>query len=146
MNFEQFKYFLDAYGASLHRWPAERRAEAEAFIAGSSAAIAAIAEARRLDAGLESLVLLRDELRERRIVARAAEFAQDPPPKRIVLFEPLLGSLATSYWSRAAVVAAVALLGVVTGVIELQQPALDNGVPDYVQGPADVGPIELADL
>jgi hypothetical protein len=145
MTFEQFKYFLDAYGASFQRWPAERRGEAEAFLADSAAAAAALDEALRLDAGLDLVVVARDVRAERRVIARLGRQVAELHARRFSLFEPLFGSLG-SVWSRAAIVAAVALLGIVTGVIELQQPAVDSAIPDYVQGPADVGPIELADL
>jgi hypothetical protein len=146
MNFEQFKYFLDAYGASLSRWPAEHRAAAEAFVADSAAATAALGEARRLDAGLDRAILSRNELGERRVATQVMRrLSAQPPQKAVELFEPLLGTLG-SLWSRAAVLAAVVLLGVTTGVIALEKPVTDNGLPDYVQGPTDIGPVELADL
>lgn len=145
MTFEQFKYLLDAYGASIQRWPAERQAEAKAFLADSAVAAAALDEALQLDAGLDLVVVARDERAERRVVARLGRQVAELRTRGFSLFEPLFGSFG-SVWSRAAIVAAVALLGIVTGVIELQQSAVDSAVPDYVQGPADVGPIELADL
>jgi len=143
MTFEQFKYFLDAYGANLARWPIEQRIAAQAFIVSSSAAAAALAEARRLDAVLDLAAMPRDELGERRLVARLA--AQIGRPAQRVAGD-FIDRLFSPVWSRAAVVAAMALLGIVTGVIEIEQPAFDAAASDYVQGPSDLGATELAGL
>ena len=50
----RFEGLLDAYGAEPRRWPADRRAAAEALLARSSEARALQAAARRLDALLDA--------------------------------------------------------------------------------------------
>jgi hypothetical protein len=143
MTFEQFKYFLGAYGAALERWPAVRRAEAEALLARSSVAAAALGEARRLDDLLDRFVPARDEALERRIAARVAALVHRPAvPARGGSLRPSLGW----YWPRMAILAAVALLGVVTGIVVMKQPAVESGWSDYVQNPPDAVPLELAGL
>ena len=49
----QFEALLDAYGAEPRRWPADRRAAAEALLARSPEAQALCATAARLDALLD---------------------------------------------------------------------------------------------
>lgn len=51
MDRARFDYLLEAYGADLQRWPAEERAAAAQFAAQNESALA---EARALDAALES--------------------------------------------------------------------------------------------
>ena len=50
MTIEEFETLLLAHGANPARWPAERRAAAEALLARDEAARALLAEAERLDA------------------------------------------------------------------------------------------------
>ncbi|MEQ1489446.1 MAG: hypothetical protein ABL932_02750 [Terricaulis sp.] len=54
MDRERFADLLDAYGADFRRWPADARAAATAFAAQNSDAAALIAEARAVDAVLDS--------------------------------------------------------------------------------------------
>jgi hypothetical protein len=54
MDRERFAALLDAYGADFRRWPAETRASAAAFAAQDAEAPALIAEARKLDAALDT--------------------------------------------------------------------------------------------
>lgn len=54
MDRERFADLLDAYGADFRRWPADARAAATALAAQNSDAAALIAEARAVDAVLDS--------------------------------------------------------------------------------------------
>ena len=54
MDRERFADLLDAYGADFRRWPADARAAATAFAAQNSDAAGLIAEARAVDAVLDS--------------------------------------------------------------------------------------------
>ncbi|HLI12966.1 MAG TPA: hypothetical protein VKY65_15340 [Alphaproteobacteria bacterium] len=129
MTFEQFKYYLDAYGASLRRWPAEIRAEAAAFLASSSAAAGALDEARRLDAVLDRFVVSQERADELRLIdAVVARSTSTPPRKRFDLFAGT-----ASFWPRAAVLAAVAVLGIVTGTFQVERQTYDPASFDVAQ-------------
>lgn len=52
MTIEEFETLLLAHGANPARWPAERRAAAEALLAQDEAARALLVEAERLDAAI----------------------------------------------------------------------------------------------
>jgi hypothetical protein len=52
MTIEEFETLLLAHGADPARWPADRRAGAEALLARDAAARALLAEAKRLDAAI----------------------------------------------------------------------------------------------
>ncbi|SAK55645.1 hypothetical protein AWB78_01493 [Caballeronia calidae] len=55
MTPERFRHITEAYGASPERWPAHERDAALAFVAaGDPQALAALAEARALDAMLDA--------------------------------------------------------------------------------------------
>lgn len=54
MDRERFVQLLDAYGADFRRWPSETRAPAAAYAAQTAEATALIAEARQLDAILDT--------------------------------------------------------------------------------------------
>lgn len=54
MDRERFVRLLDAYGADFRRWPAETRAAAATFAAQDADAAALLAEARKLDAVLDT--------------------------------------------------------------------------------------------
>ena len=128
MTFEQFKYYLDVYGASFNRWPAALRPEAEAFVGSSPAAAAARAEVARLDHLLDRFVPARDAAAEARVMARAAAGAASAPLPAgrglDALFD--LGWL----WPRAAALAVVAVLGIVTGVIQVEQAPVETAMAD----------------
>lgn len=133
MTFEQFKYYLDVYGASFHRWPAALRREAEAFVGSSPAAAAAQAEVVRLDRLLDRFAPARDAAAETRVMARAAAGAASAPPPAgrglDALFD--LGWLwPRAFWPRAAALAVVALLGIVTGIIQVEQAPVETAMAD----------------
>lgn len=145
MTFEQFKYYLDAYGASLDHWPADARQAAERFLASHREAAAARAEAQRLDALLDRYLVVPDELASRRLgerIARRAALLEQERPAR--------GGETAWLWSRAAVLAVVALLGVVTGTYQLnaQSQAVSSGPAwsDTAQLTTDDAPFEVAGL
>ncbi len=125
MNFEQFKYYLDAYGANLRRWPAVARTAAQALIVTDQAAAAALAEAERLDRALDVYALADDPAAARRLVARIAARAASAPVRRagwagrqfgIGVFDS--GVLWGALWPRAAALAIVMVLGIVTGMFQ----------------------------
>ena len=132
MTFEQFKYYLDVYGASINRWPAELRREAEAFLGSSPAAAAAQAEVGRLDRVLDRFAPARDAAAEARLMARVAARAAATPPAGRGLDALLdFGWLwPQALWPRAAVLAAVALLGIVTGIIQIEQAPTETVAGD----------------
>ena len=144
MTFEEFMYYLDAYGASFERWPRELRAPAKAFLVASPAAVAARAETARLDALLDRLQLVPDAGREMRVKARAWSLAA--APSRRTLARSTLSAGAASLWSRAAVLAFVAVLGVVTGALTFESPPLETAAIDVSQLHADDSPFEVAGL
>ncbi|HEY6336563.1 MAG TPA: hypothetical protein VI113_11835 [Alphaproteobacteria bacterium] len=117
MTFEQFKYYLDAYGASLGNWPADVREAAERFLASHREASGAQAEAGRLDALLDRCRPMVEPPGVEFLVARIAHRARTV--NRAEYDRPRAD--AVWLWSRAAVLAAVALLGVVIGSIPEEQ-------------------------
>jgi ferric-dicitrate binding protein FerR (iron transport regulator) len=71
----RFEALLDAYGAEPRRWPADRRAAAEAFLARSSEAQALHAAAARLDALIDTAAI---EPAPAHLVGRAIAAAPQP--------------------------------------------------------------------
>jgi len=121
MTFEQFKYYLDAYGASLRNWPADVRDAAESFLASHREASVAQAEAGRLDALLDRCRPMAEPSGVEFLIARIAHRATTIT--RAEYERPRAD--AVWLWSRAAVLAAVALLGVVIGSLP-QEPDVDS--------------------
>ena len=123
MTFEQFKYYLEAYGASLTRWPADVRDAAERFLASHREASAALIEARRLDSLLDRCRPMAEPASGEFLAARIAQRA------RMVgqVDDTRSRAEATWLWSRAAVLAVVALLGVVIGSLP------DQSAPDGIR-------------
>jgi len=116
MNYEQFKYFLDAYGANLRRWPVDARAAARALVVTDQAAAAALAEAERLDRKLDLYVVAENPARAKYLAARISARAAAMPARRRLwgLGELDIGAL----WPRAAALAFVMVLGIVTGMFQ----------------------------
>jgi hypothetical protein len=138
MTFEQFKYHLDVYGASFDRWPAELRREAEAFAASSPAAAAAQAEVLRLDRLLDHFAPAQDGAAEARMVGRVTALVASTPPRARgldALFD--LGWLwpqalwPQALWPRAAALALVALLGIMIGVVQVEQAPAEMASADF---------------
>ena len=100
MDRERFAELLDAYGADFRRWPAETRAAAAAFAAQSPEAAELIAEARKLDAVLDT--------------ARATAAPSPDLTDRILAFAPRIQRPAFDRRAMFAL-AACAVFGVVLG-------------------------------
>ena len=131
MTFEEFMYYLEAYGASFQRWPRELRETARAFLAASPAAGAARAETARLDALLDRLELVPDKASKTRVEAHTRALATQVAAG--TSSRSSLAAGARSLWSRAAVLAAVAVLGIVTGSIGLESPQTAASALDVAQ-------------
>jgi hypothetical protein len=112
----RFAALVEAYGAEPSRWPADRRAWAEQFLARSDAARAIAAEAAALDAALDRAPLA-------------------PPPAaligRVLAAAPRAGARARSaswwlggFWRPAAGLAAAAVLGIGLGAFGPAFPSL----------------------
>jgi len=100
MDRERFANLLDAYGADFRRWPAETRAEAAAFAAQNADAAAMVAEARKLDAVLDT--------------ARGGAAPSPELADRILAFAPRV--VRPAFGRRALLaLAACAVFGVVLG-------------------------------
>jgi anti-sigma factor RsiW len=119
MNYERFKYFLDAYGANLRRWPVDARAAARALIVTDQAAAAALAEVERLDRALDLYAVAEDPARASYLVARISARAATAR-RRLWGFGALdFGVLDFGVlWPRAAALAFVMVLGIVTGMLQ----------------------------
>jgi len=144
MTFEEFMYYLDAYGASFERWPRELRPTAEAFLAASPAAAAARAETARLDALLDRFDIQPERGRKARVMARVRAFALRPVPEtpRRLSMSARVGTL----WPRAAALAAVAVLGIIAGSFQLEGSESDQPTVDVAQLHSDDSPYEVAGL
>lgn len=97
MDATRFEAIVEAYGAEPRRWPEAERAAAEAF-ARTDAGQRALAEARALDAALDS--------------------AADAEPVSLALRRNLLAQAPKSralQWRAVAALAACAVFGVVAG-------------------------------
>lgn len=141
MTFEQFKYYLETYGASLRRWPPELRDAAQVFLDSSSAAIAARREAERLDGLLDRFQVAPAEGAERRVAHAVLAGARSLPPARPL--ELLFG--ASRVWPRAAALAFAAALGIVVGISQVERPFGDMGGSEFAQLQVD-SPFEASGL
>jgi hypothetical protein len=144
MNFEQFKYYLDAYGANLRRWPAVARAAAQALIVTDQAAAAALAEAAWLDRALDVYALADDPAAARRLVARIAAHAASAPVRRTGWMGRHLGIGVFDFgalWPRAAALAIVMVLGIVTGMFQTDF----TGTGDRISASNDVSLVRTDD-
>src|SRR4051812_6467272 len=76
LDLPQFEGLLDLHGAKLERWPEEERHRAEALLAVSEAARAALGSAQRLEGLLDALPVPEPS---RALVARIAALPQQSP-------------------------------------------------------------------
>jgi hypothetical protein len=76
MKLERFCKILAAHGADPERWPAPERSAAEALLAASAEARAALADTRGLDRLLDALPRPRPELDAGTVAARAIARSQ----------------------------------------------------------------------
>jgi len=115
---------IAAYGADPRRWPEAERSEAEALLARSEPARAALAEARALDGLLDGLPALAPEIAASTLAARAIAAGQRP------LARPARGGwlwLAPS----AAGLAAAALAGFFIGWAEVDAAVAADRDSDF---------------
>jgi hypothetical protein len=129
VNLEDFHALAEAYGGDLARWPAARRAGAEALAATSPAAAAALGEARALDGLLAAAPRQVAGAALEARIARAAPAARRPGPGP----GRWLGALAAG-----AALAAACAAGTVTGVAAATReadPAADAA--RFLAAPAD---------
>jgi hypothetical protein len=119
LDLSRFEDLVDRYGGDLEKWPADLRADAEAFCAGSDEAAEMCAAARRLDALLAapSDVRVSPALAER-ILAAAPKPVPEPRMARTSRPRPSLLERLWPFgpvWRPAAALAGAALLGVIFG-------------------------------
>lgn len=136
MKLERFTELLAAYGGSLGRWPENERKGAEALLAESSDARAALAEAGRLDRLLDEAPNPTARLDPAMIAARAVAASQDaahrrPSRGRLLWFVPSLGGLA-----------AAAVAGFLVGWAGIDDGTTTNAAVDYS---AYVASLDLGD-
>lgn len=143
MTIEQFMYYLDAYGASLHRWPPELRAAADALLASSPSAAAARTETAHLDAVLDRYRVTPDLASETRVRTRTALATRAPARSGA---GTSWGPWAAPFWPRAAALAFVALLGVMTGVMQVARAPIGQSLFELSQGRGDDAPFEVVGL
>jgi len=120
MTLTRFQRLLDIHGAAPARWPQPERAAAERMLAADSAATAALAQARALDA----LIGREGEMpAEATGVLRALAVKPLPPQRRRFLWRRWPNELLTldfaPAWPRLAALAGVAALGFVIGLSDL---------------------------
>ena len=130
----RFRRLIAAYGAEPPRWPAGRRAQAEALLAHSGKARALLAEAQALDALLTADAKApAGEQFAAALIARATTL----PQKRVAAPAPasfiLVWSL-SRLWPQAVGLAAAAVLGFVIGWTDL------------LPGSSSADTIDLADV
>jgi hypothetical protein len=120
MTLTRFRYLLDAYGADLRRWPAAEQDDAAALLAASPEAAEARRAAQRLDRSLEAVAPeIGDESIDRVLDALArtpmpAQQPAAPPPKRPTAYR----------WLPPVLLGAVAILGFLTGLQDLDEESL----------------------
>lgn len=125
MKLERFAELLAAYGAGAERWPESEREAAEALLAASPEARAALADARRLDRMLDALpnpaAGLDPGLVAARAIARSQAAAGAGASRRgFWWFVPSLSGLA-----------AAAVAGFLVGWAELDDPITADAAVDY---------------
>ncbi|MCW5729375.1 MAG: hypothetical protein KIT20_01360 [Alphaproteobacteria bacterium] len=120
MRLERLQQIIDAYGADPARWPGAELAAAEALLARSAEARAALAEARRLDDMLDAWTApAPDPWAAQRIAGAAHELAQRRPGLRerlaaLLPFEPV--------WPQLAGLAAALVIGFFIGFGDFAEP------------------------
>lgn len=133
----RFETMLDAYGAEPRRWPADRRAEAEALLLRSPEARALRESAARLDSFLDKAAV---EPAPAHLVGRVLAAAPRPRAARG------LSHWMAGLWKPAIGLAFAAVLGVALGgvVSPFQLNVADAGEADSVS--LDIGSIPEIEL
>ena len=151
MNLADFQQCLDANGADLARWaPAERRA-AEDLLRSDTAALAALAGARELDAAIGKAGGATDPsaaAASARRVTDAITRRALPAQRRRAVWQwwpiELLDLDFAPAWLRVAVLACVAVIGFTAGLSDLAVPTATS--PDNDLGIVVFEPDPLAEL
>jgi hypothetical protein len=129
MNTERFRDLLDLRGAAIDLWPPAEREAARRLLASEAPARAALADAERLERLLARLSA--DDAGEPAAVGRVLARLADLPPQRRPFFRwfgaPAGANPARALWPQMAALAAVAGLGVLIGVSDLDA-AFDGAV------------------
>lgn len=113
MGLERLQQIIEAYGADPARWPQAELVAAEALLARSAEARAALAEARTLDAALD---VWKAPLPDPWAAQRIARAARDLPQRRITLRERLAAFLPLEpVWPQLAGLTAALVLGFFIG-------------------------------
>jgi len=138
MTLTRFQRLLDIHGAAPARWPQPERAAAERMLAADSAATAALAQARALDA----LIGREGEMpAEATGVLRALAVKPLPPQRRRFLWRRWPNELLTldfaPAWPRLAALAGVAALGFVIGLTDVGSITLGPNAEESVSIVAD---------
>lgn len=125
MNTEQFKSFLDRYGADLSRWAPDQRAAAEALIAGDAQARQALNTARRLDVMLTRHMQKEtsDASSRARVMTKLAQSLPRQKQPFWRLPSVLLDWQFAPAWPRMAALGACAVIGFFIGI-----SGLDRGI------------------
>lgn len=138
MTLARFQHLLDVHGADFARWPQSQRAEAERLLAGDSAAAAALAQARALDA-----LIAREAPADTDATAILRRLVQRPlpPQRRRFLWRQWPSELLTfdfaPAWPRLAALAGVAALGFAIGLVDLGPMTVGANAEDPVAIVAD---------
>src|SRR5262245_30839954 len=120
MRIAEFQHLLDARGANLSAWPDGSRIAAERLVATDPAARAALAEARQFEDSIGHAMQAPSTSVDAAAARVLAALARDlPPQRRFALAWPaaLLGVDLAPARLRLAALAAVALMGVVWGLV-----------------------------
>jgi len=131
----RFEALLDAYGAEPRRWPAERRAAAEALLARSSEAQALHAAAGRLDGLLDAAA---PAPAPAHLIGRVLAAAPKPAAARGVWFAGLL--------KPAAGIAFAAVLGLGLGGVISPFAAANGDVADAESVTLAIGDVPEVEL
>lgn len=133
---EDLARLLDSHGADRTRWPAQERLRFAGFVAESSEARRAVAEAEALDRLLDRAPVVADTRRAGLADRIAAMAAAEPAPvaANVVPLAPrtqraglrVASRLATSRWSAAALLAASLIVGVFAGISGRIPPAMQS--------------------
>jgi hypothetical protein len=147
MTLARFQRLLDIHGSDLARWPTPQRTAAERLLAADGPAVAALAQARALDA-----VMARDTPAQADAtgVLRALATRPLPPQRRRFLWRRWPSELLTldfaPAWPRLAALAGVAALGFVIGLIDFGPMAVgpNSEEPVSIVADNDLGAVVFA--
>jgi hypothetical protein len=131
----RFEALLGAYGAEPRRWPADRRAWAEALLARSAAAQSMRAEALRLDGLIDAAGV---DAVPAHLVGRALAAAPRPAPRRAAWLAGFL--------QPATGLAMAAVLGLALGVVVSPFAAGNGELAEAETVMLDIGDLPEAEL